>query len=75
MLIRRNHAGDPEARFRFGKIATGCFGSAGIIWLVYILGPILQLVVIVFAVGWYVKWLLWGRSQWFLRFLAERKRG
>lgn len=72
-LIRRKHAGDPDSRLRCGKMATGFFGSAGIIWLVYILGSLLQLVAIVVAIAWYLKWLLWGRSSvWFLRMVLDR---
>lgn len=73
-LVRRNHAGDPEAKLRCGRAATAFFGSAGIIWLVYILAPILQFLVIVVAIAFYLRWLLWGgRSLWLLRYLFPRR--
>lgn len=73
-MVRRNHAGDPEAKLRCGRAATAFFGSAGIIWLVYLLAPVLQFLVIAVAIAFYLRWLLWGRTSiWFLRYLFSRR--
>lgn len=43
------------SKIRCAKVTTASLGSAVIIWAVYALAPLLQLLVIVLATGWLAK--------------------
>jgi hypothetical protein len=54
-LILGYRASTQSRRLRCAKVSIGCLGSALIIWFVYALAPLLQLLVIFLATGWFAK--------------------
>jgi hypothetical protein len=73
-MLRRSKTRGKRQAAKYTRWAVGSFGSAGIIWSVFILGEMLQLMVIILAISWLAKTLsskrpiavpvlgaLWGR--------------
>lgn len=71
-LYWRARLDHPRGKVRLLKVAVGMFGSAFIIWLVYMLASLLQLIVAAVLIGWLTKQLVYGSTLPGFRLLSKQ---